>query len=282
MKSIRRGFTLIEVLIVIAIVAVLFGLLMGAIQKIRFVASGLEDKNKLQQIMLATLQYANQQNGKIAAASGDTFMRDERDNPHYALLPYLSSGQPPYFKNTDSGLRWDPVPVFTSNNDLSLRPPVYPVGGFIGPVSFAYSAPAFSNRAKIPDSFPDGTSQTISFAEHFCQTWDRYNTLRIDTCLTAPHLERNLTSLRNGSFADPGFEDWGTEIPGSPAFQNRGQPIQYKSTILQSDGRRLQALQSTGLKVGMMDGSVRVLGPAISPDSFWALVTPRGGEIIND
>ncbi len=282
MKALRNGFTLIEVLIIIAIVGVLLGLLMGAIQKIRFVTSGLEDKNKLKQIMLATLQYATQRNGKIAAANGVTFQGDEKDNPHYALLPYLSSGTHPYFKVENFAVKWDLVPAFLSNNDLSLKRPFELIGTLHGKVSFSYSAQAFSNRAKIPDSFPDGTSQTIGFAEHFCLTNDRSNERGINTIFVPDHLKPPLPTLRSGSFADPGWEDWGTEIPGTKAFDDRGQPFQINATQISSDGKKLQALQSTGLKVGMMDGSVRVLGPNMTPGSFWALVTPWGSEIIND
>jgi hypothetical protein len=28
----------------------------------------------------------------------------------------------------------------------------------------------------------------------------------------------------------------------------------------------------------MFDGSVRVIGPGVSPEVFWAAVTPAGGE----
>lgn len=59
----RLGFSFIEILIVIAILVVLFGLLLGVIQKVRTAASGLEDKNKLKQIILAMHQVASQDDG---------------------------------------------------------------------------------------------------------------------------------------------------------------------------------------------------------------------------
>lgn len=88
----QAGFSLIEILVVLAIIGALVGLLLPAIQQVRESASLAECKNNLKQVGLAVQLYHDACNGLPACMSGNDGTSECREHLFYRLRQYLEQG----------------------------------------------------------------------------------------------------------------------------------------------------------------------------------------------
>lgn len=217
----RRGATLLEVLIAVAIVAVLVALILPAIQVARAESVRLKSKNKLRQIVLATHNYSSA-NGGVLLGFTRTGTDEKLDGPGLfePILPFLESENMPS-RNPHHPTFSDYVPAYVSPADPSFSLPYSGPGAvqgsFIdtwGEHSYPANWQALRLGAALDTSFSDGTSTTIAFAERYSLCGDTGTMWWLIDCgcrwyhddRMTVRIESNPTS-RRPTFADPNYED---------------------------------------------------------------------------
>lgn len=280
MKRARSGLTLIELLIVIAIMATIISLVAPAVFYARNLSSHLKSKNNLFSLCLASQQRADMHRGQLPTCIHDPSNRDTLATVHYSLLLYLDGGNV-YFEHLFDADSYPPgysFPVFVSPADFTLSGIGHP-----RMCSYPANAQVFGKKANLNNTFLDGTSRTIFFSEHYANC----NNVLF-------HYESNqylheARSFRRATFADGG-------IPGVPTYGDV-YPVSFSSpqgTVPSVPGKTFQVRPSvadcdptipqtphSALLCGFADGSVRTVGQGVSEKVFWSAITMNGGETVS-
>jgi prepilin-type N-terminal cleavage/methylation domain-containing protein len=256
-RSCRRGFTLFELLVVLALLIVLLGLLLPIVQRIREAAKRTECSNNLHQIVLAMHNFHDQFDS-FPPAVGPVPTRAGDGTAFFHLLPYLDQ-EKLYAKGRD--VEGNPSPWGGEVYAKSVPPFLCPADstggadhlyqGWLGTNSYAANYLILGDGGRRLVDITDGTSNTLAFVE-------RYQLCNDQPC----------------AWAYSGDLDWAPIF----AYSNFG-PFQHMPAQKECDPTRPQSLHPRGIQVALCDGSVRTVSPAIRPEIWYYASTPAGGEV---
>lgn len=273
----RRGLTLIELLVVVGIVVLLVGLLLPAVQQVREAATRVRSANNLKQLGLALHHFADARDALIPDKGG-TSDSEGRGRPVFInLLPYVDQGSlyNLYVASQNGGMSDSyRIPLFYSPSD-----PTGP-GNLTGATSYALNGCLFTGRFRL-GAIPDGSSNTVAFAEHYAVScngvgfrWILMMAAEFPCDPPSRDGGYQVRAHRRATFADAPLGDL---VPArSPA-----QTFQARPTVRECDPRLAQTPYSGGMLVALADGSVRTVAPSVSPRTYWAAISPDGGEVLD-
>jgi prepilin-type N-terminal cleavage/methylation domain-containing protein len=315
----RRGFTLIELLVVIAIIAILIGLLLPAVQKVREAANRIKCQNNLKQLGLAAHNY-HDLNGYLPPGIGYFPTTNGAFGTYwFHLLPHLeqdnlfinSLGPVPFpggstqaYYPGNNNVYSQPVKVFLCPSDPSVGPGgAVTIDGYVfGSACYAPNAMVNANNDLTSTPYKtdpqgkngfgfitDGLSNTILHAEKYAQCSNPALPVPFRDGGTAWAYTASVQfgwqpapMLAPGKAFQPGFCIPALAARGAPDAIGPGSKFQPRPSpfLGNCDPTRAATGHTGGIQVGLADGSVRTLSPGLSPDLWWAAVTPNWGEVL--
>ncbi len=249
----RHGFSLITLLVVIAIILFLIALLIPAIQRVREAAGRSQSSNNLKQMGLA-LHNFHDVHGHFPPIYGTN--AGAEGTYHYHLLPYLE--QDGVFRNSMNAVwRNDTaktiIPIFSDPLDVSA-PPGYRHQDTLATTNYVANWMVFKDGKQRFNNITDGTSNTLC------------HTTRYQLCNGQPT-----------AWGYPGIFTWSPMF----AFYSEGM-FQAQPAQDQCDPRLPQGYHRGLSLIGMCDGSVRSVSNQLSATTWYYLCSPNDGHPIGD
>jgi hypothetical protein len=286
-------------LVVIAIIAILIGLLLPAVQKIREAANRMKCTNNVKQIALGTMNCSDTVGyvpPSIGLYSGPFGAAGNADGGMFLMiLPYIE--QDNLYKASQSGINGNPddgrnnnamtfhqwTSAIQNSRVATYKCPSDPtIGNDPGMSSYGQNGQVFiqgypqwtSQRMVYPAGIPDGTSNTIFFAEKLA---------RCDKDRGIWDYPDNYWPDWGPVFASSDLNRGGLGLNSAPQFSPRKSPIAGTSGVPGNArdcfGARASSMHTGGMVVGMGDGSVRTVSPNVDVAVWWEALTPNGGEV---
>jgi len=297
-NSRRSAFTLIELLVVISIIAILIGLLLPAVQKVREAAARIQSANNLKQLGLATAAYESS-NGILPPAfnydndpargwpfvAQPTRFGNAYGTYFFFMLPYIE--QDNVFRNLGAngtnayvGANAQFIKTYSAPADESASQQT--INGFgIGSYAVNYRVTGNKNglvslsQSDIPQwdtplkmiDIKDGVSNTLLLVEKrgLCQSGSANGNL-----------------WAYGNWGTQWTAVFGTLEASTPTFTGASSmPPQAQPTDINCNPRQPSGFYSGGIsQVCMCDGSVRTVTSTISQNTWRIVMGPSEREVV--
>lgn len=293
----RKGFTLVELMVVLGIVSVLLMLLAGAIQRVRMAAARVQCLNHMRQIGTA-MTLTVQRGAYLAINDAATKARANYFfTPHESLLEDLDY-KFNYYDPSAEIWRGFQIPLLLCPADSSVRsvPRAY-INRFgvetlsvehLFSTSYRCNVLAFHSAKRIPQDITDGLSNTLAMVEcnTFIQNPDQpihyLYQFEIKSKLPKDPLTNlaEVPSLRGAGFAHKVYGDI------YPVRGDDGKTAPSVENVTFLDGEISSPLAGAvpvsphrgGMQILKFDGSANWIKKTIDPVVFWASVTPDWGD----
>lgn len=318
-RSIRRGFTLVELLVVMAIIGVLAGLLLPAVNQAREAARKMSCSNNIRQLGLAEMEYEQSYKrlgcynitwgyggvGSDFWVSPPTYGGAGRWSGFIALLPYMDEG--PLYTAFHSGTAgfWGPNQYsWGPYGSVANATTAANMGAPADSLKYSWSSEYKPNRTQVgtfrcpsdPGKMRPGSMYNIARTNYaFCMGDGQVGTMSgdpvVDTTRGAFNLNlyHSMASITDGAANTIMFGEVAT--PESSSFTVQGQGIQEKDAKVQ--GRAVYELAAQADNKGIGVENCRLLSAGgrypgvkknwgnIGARNFDAIVVMTGFNTVN-
>jgi Protein of unknown function (DUF1559) len=250
----RRGLTLFQMLVVIAVLLILLGLLIPAVQRVRQAAARAQSTNNLKQMALAVHNAHDVYNG-MPPIVGE--FANKTGSLHFYLLPFIEqqnlyNGAPMAVWENDT---WSKaIAIFTDPRD-ETEPPGNVFQNWLATTNYPGNWMVFKDGKGGTQlaQIADGTSNTMMYAQ------------RYQVC--------------NGTPSAWGYPSLYTWVP-MVAYDNLAL-FQQAPSQADCDPTRPQAIGGT-MTIAMCDGSVRTVNPRVSAATWANVCNPNDGNVLGN